>query len=140
MAATASGSIKAHIESLGLGLSAYRDEAPSKASLPYVTITEGITTVPVRLGDNGREDAVRELVQIDLWEAWRTSDNRIAESYSLARNLAAGLRSWQPTDLPYRVHSIYLQQQVRTLDREKNEVRNLFQVEIQRDINDRESE
>ena len=55
MAATIAGALKAHIESLGLGLAAYRDEAPEGATLPYCVITEAVATDP-----DGRVTEFRE--------------------------------------------------------------------------------
>lgn len=87
MAATTAGALKAFIEAGGLGLSAYRDEAADKATLPYVVIHEAIAIVPD--GSDGRFDkdsahSVREDVQVSLWQRWRaTSTGVVGESYTL---------------------------------------------------------
>lgn len=90
MAASTAGALKALIESGGLGISAYRDEAPDGAPLPYVTILERIALVPNVDGrfdrDSGPHSA-NETVQVSLWEQWRDLSlphKPLTESYTLS--------------------------------------------------------
>lgn len=135
MAATISGALKLHIESLGLGLVAYRDTAPTDAPDRYCVITEGIAIVPALLGDNGEDDAVVETVQVDLYEPWRNPDDarEMAENYETQRALEQGLRAFQPTDLPMRVHGVRGVSRTRQLQTADNLVRNIYTVEVRRD-------
>lgn len=133
MAATISGALKAYIEGLALGLSAFRDRAGKDASEPYVVIQEGISIVPKHLGDNGVNDAVVEQVQVDLWEHWRNTDHTLAESYTLARQLEIALRSPILTGLPFHVHGVIGLSRTRQVDQEAGLVRNIYTVEIRRD-------
>lgn len=89
MAASTAGAIKALVEGAGLGVPAYRDEAPAHSTLPYVTIIERIALIPD--GIDGRFDrdsgphTGRETVQVDLWEQWRNpSTGAVSESYTLS--------------------------------------------------------
>lgn len=133
MAATISGSFKAYIEGLGLGVAVYRDVAPLDAVLPYVVVTESVSIVPVRLGDNGRDDAVVETVQLDLYEQWRDANHQLIESYTRARQLEQALRSPSLNDLPMRVHGVAGLSRTRQLDREGGLVRNIITVDVRRD-------
>lgn len=105
MAATTAGALKAYIESLGLGLSSYRDAAPSAddpngrripaVPYPFTTVREGIAITPNRDGDLGDPAAfltVRELLQVDLWQMWRDAAGKPAESYTLPGVLMQRLR------------------------------------------------
>src|SRR5437660_11211431 len=91
MAATTSGALKARIESLGLGLAAYRDQAPAGTVRPYVTITEEVTLV-ADASEDGHADTVVETTQVDLWQDWHNlTTGAVAESYTLAAALRRGI-------------------------------------------------
>lgn len=91
MAATTAGALKALIESLGLGISAYRDEAPAGTTRPYVTIIEEIALV-TDPSEDGVGATVVETCQIDLWQDWHNSTTGgVAESYTLAPALRRGI-------------------------------------------------
>lgn len=91
MAATTAGALKVLIESLGLNLAAYRDEAPAGTLRPFVTIMEEITLVPTA-SEDGLALTVVETAQVDLWQDWHdlTTGLRI-ESYTLAPALRRGI-------------------------------------------------
>lgn len=91
MALTSSGALKAQIESLGLGISAYRDEPPAGTLRPYVTITEEIALVPDSLEDGTMTTGV-ETAQVDLWQNWHDpTSGAVVENYNLAPALKRGL-------------------------------------------------
>lgn len=63
MANTVAGALKAYIETLGLGITCFRDRAtPATLKRPYITINEEVsnTAYPVA----GR---TRQLAQVDVW-------------------------------------------------------------------------
>ena len=95
MSATVAGAVKARLESLGMGMSAFRDVAPPNQPLPYWTVQEGIGRAPEPAGDFGDPDnpgEVREEVQVDLWQARRKADGTSAEDYTLVHRTIQGLR------------------------------------------------
>ena len=89
MAATLAGLLKQYIEAQGLSISAYRDQAPQGAALPYCVIYEGISAVPDGLND-GTE---REMVQVDLWQQRQalSADDADKEDPSLKPKLVQAL-------------------------------------------------
>lgn len=138
MAATTSGAVKAYVEGLGLGLPVYRDQAPQDAPLPFVTVTEDVTTTLNRDGDlaGGGQQTVRELVQVSLWQTWRDSAGRVAETYGLGPSLAARLRGAQlapigtPARRVYGVTDVSLQ---RLLEEDANVVQHAITITIHRE-------
>lgn len=100
MSATYAGALKGWIEGAGLGLAAYRDRAPDGEPFPYVTITDGVSTVFELHGDFGdpyADRAVSDLVQVDLWErlkgstAWHGDPTAPVEEPFLIRGLLEAL-------------------------------------------------
>lgn len=104
MSATTAGSVKAYVESLGLGLSAYRDGAPTNdaqeiiAPFPHVVVQEGIGYAYEQHGDYGDPNADKaetELVQVDLYQLARKlladGGSQNVESYTLPGALRAKL-------------------------------------------------
>ena len=102
MAATTGGAMKARLEALGLGISAYRQGAPEDAPYPHIVVHEGIGIVPLPElgGDYGDPDAevmVREECQVDLYQRSRVATTtpgrtRSAEDTTLMDRVAQGLR------------------------------------------------
>lgn len=95
MSATLAGAFKAALEQAGTGISYYRDAPPADTALPYGVLTE-LPATSERSGDfgdpNGQPMELRQLVQVDVWEAARKSDGTMAESYALAGKVARALR------------------------------------------------
>lgn len=104
MAASTAGSVKAFIESLGLGVAAYRDGAPTtdtgavKAATPYVVVQEGIgydASLAGDFGDHTQVHTVTELVQVDLYQSARAlasaGGSVNTEDYLLPGRLQAAL-------------------------------------------------
>jgi hypothetical protein len=88
VSATTSGAVKAHLESTtpSLGIPFFRDRAPKKVTLPFGVIQEGISVVPVPMGDTGdqaAEKVVAEDVQVAIYEVWRDAEGRMIERYDL---------------------------------------------------------
>lgn len=109
MAATTAGAIKAFIESLGLGVSVYRDGPRPGQGLPYIVVTESISTVPSvsAAGDYGDPDAsvvVSEQVQVDIVQAARDSAGRNVERYDLPPLVYRALHGAQLTAHPTHVY------------------------------------
>lgn len=134
MPATTAGALKVVIESLGLGLAAYRDRPSENTKPPYIVIHEAIIITPRGLGDDGDDDAVIEQIQIDLWEAWRNANGSSAENPARARSVELGLKAAELVDLPYRVHGVVgVSRTRRAPDERENLVRNIYTVEVRRD-------
>lgn len=137
MSATLSGALKAGIEALGLGLSAYRDEAPSDATRPYVTLHEGISRTREQHGDQGDADAhgaATELVQASLWQDWRDETGALIEQPGLAEDLVAGINGLALATAPRRVYSCTVDDSQRFLEDESNTVHEAITVRIRRDL------
>jgi hypothetical protein len=109
MSATTAGALKAYIETLGLGVTVFRDRAPKDAPLPLVIIQEGISMVPDRDGDFGDPAAVHgvaEQAQVSLFQAWRKPDGTAGETYTLPGDLVASLQGAQLPTAPTRVYGV----------------------------------
>lgn len=125
--------MKALIESLGLSLSAYRDEAPAGTARPYVTITEELMMV----GDpseDGATASVVETAQVDLWQDWHNlTTGAMAESYALAPALRRGIDGARMaligTSLPY---TALVRHSLRMLEPEENIIHHALTVEVYR--------
>lgn len=140
MAASLAGALKAKIEAAGLGLSAFRDEAPENTdgtarALPYVTIMEGLSIVPDG-HFNPLDDAtghVSELVQVDLWEEWRNQSTRaLAESMTKAGQLIRALHGVRLPVAPKLVFQCDVDGSRRLLDRKANRVHTAITVRLRR--------
>lgn len=138
MAATTSGALKALIESAGLGLAAYRDEAPENATPPFVVIHEAVSLVPdsSNTRHDGSQRQSREEVQVSLWQEWRSSSPAsIAESYTLPDALkeaidGAALPISGNGAPPKHVWGLRFLSSRRILDRENNRVHHPLTVEV----------
>lgn len=98
MALTTATAVKKLIEGLGLGVPVYNDLAPvgNPPARPYVSIQEAKGGVPGPLEDGG-PGAVREHIQIDLWQDWRKlADETVTEDPTLAGRLFHGLHGARP--------------------------------------------
>lgn len=101
MSASTATAFKALIEAGGLSLTAYRDGAPTnddgtiRAPYPHCVVQEGIGYALEQHGDFGdpnADDAITELVQVDLYQRARTltagaATSVNAESYTLPDQL-----------------------------------------------------
>lgn len=135
MAASLSGAIKQTIEGAGLGLAAYRDDAGTNVTdARWVTISEGIVITTRRLGDDGDDDPVTELVQIDLWQPWRSGpDGGAAEDYTLADRLEACLHGALLADAPMHVRSCKVDDCRRFVEKDRNLVHHALTLRIERE-------
>jgi hypothetical protein len=104
--ATLAGAIKYVIESAGLGVSAYRDLAPPKASMPFCVITEGVAWNVLPHGDTDASDelSIRELVQVDIYQGLRSADGTRIENPDLEDLVCFTL---QQSKLPTWVNLVY---------------------------------
>lgn len=138
MAASTAGAIKALIEAAGLGLAAYRDEAPERAALPHVIITEDVALVPS--GSDGTFDrgagphSSRETVQVSLWERWRDAGGLKGESYTLRDALVALLDGAALPVAPTHVWGVLFRSRRRLVERDVNLVQTAITIEVVRDI------
>lgn len=136
MAASLSGAIKQHVEAAGLGLAVYRDSAGTNVTDPkWVTVSEGIVTTTRRLGDDGDDDPVTELVQVDLWQPWRAGpDGGAAEDYTLADELHRCLHGAPLADAPMQVRSCRVDDVRRLVEQDdRNLVHHAFTLRIERE-------
>lgn len=134
MALSSGAAVKAKIETLGLGLAAYRDRPPAGQPLPYVTVHERIDLRPDESGDNGAGVTVRELVQVDLWQQRRNPTTKaMTEDPTLADALAAGLHGSQLVNVgSKRVYGVQLQSSVRVPEKDTNLIHDALTVELSR--------
>lgn len=139
MALTTSNALKSLVESLGTGLSAYRDQPPETTKRPYVTITEEIAWVPDVEEDGATATAV-ETAQVDVWEDWKNlTTGDVAESYGLAATIRKGLDgsrlpqvgSLIGTSVVYHTH---VTSSVRLLEPDNNIVHHALTVEVHRQV------
>lgn len=135
MAASLAGSVKQLIEAASLGLSAYRDDAGAAVTGPaWCTITEAISANTVRLGDDGSDDPITELLQVDLWQPWRAKQTGDpAEDYTLADRLYDTLHGAILPNPPMLVRSCTVDSYPRFVERDSNLVHHAFTVRIARD-------
>lgn len=148
MAATTSGALKAWIEAGSLSISAYRDEAPHDASLPYAVIFEAISIVPNGIDNPNDRDAavgtdkqsVNELVQVSLWQQWKKDDGTgVVESTSLPDALhrrldGVGLADTGSGAPPTHVWGVTVVSRLRLPpDPDANRVQHVYTLEVIRD-------
>lgn len=136
MALTSANALKALIESLELGIEAYRDDAPQGVARPYVTITEQIALVPEPMEDGGL-GPVAEMCAVDLWQDWRDlATDTVVENYTLAPALVRGMHGQRlntiGTKTPYVV--LVVGPSPRLLERDENIVHHALTVEIYREL------
>lgn len=129
--------MKAHAETLGLGVPFFRDQAPEGTAYPYGTIREQISLV-AETAFNQYDDAdghVRELVQIDLWQRKKdpATGARI-EDFTLADRLAAGFRGARLDAAPYPVVGVELVGAPRIPDPDPNLVHHALTIAVHRTL------
>lgn len=136
MANSTSGTLKALIESLGLGLSAYRDSPPEDTAVPYATVHERITLDTDESGDNGADPTGTEVAQVDLWQQYRDPTTKaLTESYTLSNALHVGIHGATVANVgAKRVYGCRVLRSVRQLERDTNLVHDSFDVELRRAI------
>lgn len=134
MPSTTTGALKVKIESLGLGIPAYRDAAPEGHALPYVRIIEAISTVPDPMEDHALGTGT-ELVQIDLFQAWRDASHAPLENYTLPGALLAGLEGAQIGNVgSKRVYTVLVRNMRRLLEEDNNIVHHVIDVDLKREL------
>lgn len=120
MSATTGGAIKAHLERPTgpvRGVAWYRDRAPKDAPMPCGVIQEGIGQTRVPMGDTQDPDAdkvVLELVQVTLFQTWRSADGKAAENYTLPGLVWKDLDGARPATAPTGVSGMAVRGRVRT--------------------------
>lgn len=133
MAATTAGALKAFLEGQGLGVSVYRDKAPAGTSRPFITVSEDVSTVPDLSGDFGDVDApvtVRELAQVDVWQAERSGT--AGESYTLVPAVLRALHGADLTAAPKKVYGVRVFDSRRLVEPDNGVVHQAVTVEIRR--------
>lgn len=150
MAANTGNAVKAYLETLGLGVSVYRDAAPKNTPLPYILVHEGISLVsePKFNSFDDAEGHVRELVQVDVWQMWRNlRTDEIVESYTLPDAVVKGLHGARLSAAPTHVAGVTVQEVVRTVGNpsptardgapargEEDKVRHAITIEVRRTL------
>lgn len=146
MAATTSGAVKARVEAAGLGLSAYRDGAPSvqgpdgpvpSVPLPYVTVDEAVALIPDRDGtfDPDTLHTVEEMVTVHLWQRWRDGNGKTGpEDYGLASALVRVLHGTTLVPCPGQVFGVQVRGRARLLEEKENVVHDALTVIVRREV------
>lgn len=91
MSATVANAIKTHLETLSLGVPIFRDAPGQEQAPPYIVVLEGIGMTPEPQVNSDNDNAVRELVQIDIFQLKRDKNRTITESYTLPNSVANGV-------------------------------------------------
>lgn len=139
MALTVANGLKALVESLGLGLSAYRDQPPEGTARPYVTITEEIATA-YDSAEDGKSDTVVETAQVDLWQDWHLqTTGDVGENYTLAPALKKGLDGSRLSQVgsvlgTAVVYMVRVTGSLRLLDPVPNIIHHSITVEVHRQV------
>lgn len=139
MSATTAGALKSFLESQGLGVPAYRLNAPENQAPPYLTIQEAVSVVP-HPDDNPwwdeAESIVVEEAQVDVWQKRKNDDNTVAESYTLPASVARALHGGLlGTAAPTKVWGMSLVDGPRLLpDPDQNIVHHICTVRILRHL------
>ena len=147
MAASTTGALKAFIEAQGLGISVYRDQAPSGTARPYITVTEAIAITPDLLEDASAGSAVEE-VSIDIWMDWKNVTSGVVngvapggllESYTLVSAVMQSLIGARLSTAPTTVYGVVIKRAgPRIVEMDENSaggiVHHVLQVEIFRNL------
>lgn len=151
MSATTAGAFKVVVENAGLGLAVYRDRAPRSGPdappepRPYATVSEGISVVPERHGDQGdphADRAVTELIQIDLWERLKGADaydgrpDDPVEDPTLIRALLRFLHGCRPVNGPTLTYGVTVDSTVRLVEHDRGVVHHAITVRVRRGMDD----
>lgn len=84
MADTIGGAIRDLIVNDGVvGGRVWADQAPDKATFPYVTINDAVSA-PIALGGDGVTLMIVRQLQVDLWERQDTEDQDVARAVRAA--------------------------------------------------------
>jgi hypothetical protein len=134
MSATTGGALKAALEMAGTGIPWFRDVAPDRQPVPYGTIQESLSLTTELSGDE-RDPAAPlvggELVQVDLWQAWRDAAGRPVENYGLPGLVVRALRAADlPT--PTRTYGLTGIAVARLLERDANVVHHAITATVRR--------
>ena len=138
MAASTAGAIKAHLEAQGLGISVFQDEKPKGQALDdYLTVSQDISTVPdgVWNANDDPDGHVSELVQVDIWEKWRTvsaDSGPVRSSFTLPDAVTKALHGIRLTAAPKLVSGTQVVSRTRLLERENNTVHTALTVQVRR--------
>jgi hypothetical protein len=134
VSATTAGALKSKIESLGLSISAYRDQAPEGTALPYVEISEAIAVVPDALED-GAASTGKETVSINVWQKYKTTPggNVLAESPTLPGAIVRGIHGQTLATAPTRAYAVIVHHLgPRLIEEEPNITQTVIQATIWR--------
>jgi len=143
MAASLGTSIKAYLETQGLGLTFFKDAPPQASKMPYGTIVEGIALRMDPLEDGGpatgAEATGKELVQLDLWQNWLKPDGTVAEDPLLADKIPRAIHGTRLNTSgtgipPMRVYAVLQEGRVRMLDRDGKTVHHAYTLAVYRVI------
>lgn len=142
MAATTAGAIKAYLESLGFGVPVFRDGPRPGQGLPYIVVTEAVSTGinGSGNGDYGDPDArlqITEIATVDLVQQARVKTGsgltRSAERYGLAEAIAHALNSTTLPAHPARVTAVRVQDTDR-IPISDNRVQHSIHIAIHREL------
>lgn len=114
MSATVANAIKTHLETLSLGVPIFRDGPGEGQQPPYIVVYEGIGMTPEPLVNSDNDNAVRELVQIDVIQLKRDSSRTVTESYTLPGAVANGCNGARLPDSPTKAYRLQFLNMVRT--------------------------
>lgn len=134
MAATTSGAVKAVLEASGLGVAAYRNAAPDGTAMPYVTVQDEVALTPYPDGayDRDVQHNVREVVQVDVWQTWRSPTGKVLEDYALAGAVRRALHGAALPPAPEPIYGCRVTSSVRLLEPDVNVVHHAITLTVDR--------
>lgn len=135
MALTTGTALKELIEGLGLGLTAYRDEAPPRTHRPFVEILEGIDLVPGPIEDGG-PGVVAETAQVDLWQNYMVKQTTAkGEDPALAPALMRGLHGKRLSLVGSAItYMVRVAHSIRTFEQDSNIVHHAITLTIDKEM------
>jgi hypothetical protein len=104
--------VKAALEALGLGMPVYTDRPAPGRQPPHVVVVElSAGALPEGHGDFGSQtadEAVAELVQVDVTQRVKDPAGRMAEDPTVPDRIAAAMRGARLTTAPWHVYGVQL--------------------------------
>jgi hypothetical protein len=132
--ASLGGAVKTAIEQAGLGLAAYRDRPPARAHLPYCVVLESVGDVVLPHGDTddpNRDDAHRQELQVDLWQAKRDpATGANTEQYDLPQRLVFTLHGSRFPTSPVAVAGARVTGTTRLTDPDANLIHHIVSLVV----------
>lgn len=107
-AASTGQAVADRLATLSLAVPVAAGQVRPGQQVPYVLVHDRLPATREPMGDNGADDTVTELVQVDVVQLIRTADWQPADPL-LADAVAVGLNGCALPTAPYRVSGVHVQ-------------------------------